>query len=82
MRYKITTRTQGVAGDPFSWAEDTFLMDGATVDDAIVKGRAAAVAKHPDAHIHLVYGAIPAQGEVLAREKPEPKRAARSVKGR
>jgi len=59
MRYKITTRTQGAHGDPFLWVSDDFVMDGATVDDAIDKGRAAAIAKYPDAHIHLVYGAIP-----------------------
>lgn len=61
MKYKITTRTQGAGGNPFSWASDEFLIDAATVDDAIDKGRDAAAAKHPDATVHLVYGAVPAE---------------------
>ena len=35
MRFRITTRTQGAGGDPFSWASDDFVTEGDTVDDAI-----------------------------------------------
>ncbi len=69
MRYKITTRTLGAGSDPFQWVSDDFFTQGATVDEAIEKGRASARRKHPKGTIHLVYGAIPAAEEAtIARQ--------------
>lgn len=72
MRFRITTRTQGAGGDPFLWVSDDFVTDGETVDGAIEKGRAMAIAKYPEALVHLVYGAIPTD-EPLTVTKPPPR---------
>jgi hypothetical protein len=85
MRFRITTRTQGAGGDPFLWVSDDFVMEGITVDEAIEKGRAAAIAKHPEAHIHLVYGAIPTDEALPESPKEfskESKRSVRTIKGK
>jgi len=80
MRFRITTRTQGAGGDPFLWISDDFVMDGVTVDEAIEKGRAAAIAKYPEAHIHLVYGAIPTDEPLPEPPKDQTKESKRSVR--